>query len=148
MSYPAGEALILTALRAHANYSSDNTSRADWKVLNSGRAAFYVVIRMGETENAPLGFSSALTSWTTQLMIYQRYIDDGTTAENLQARVQEILEHMEKYNTLDDTTGTVVDSQVSTIGAMEKIQMVERGPLYARSIMNIDWREQRNITFI
>ncbi len=148
MSYSAGEALILTALQAHDNYDSDNSKRGDWKVLNSGKAGYYVVLRMGPATNEPFAMSSAATNWVTQLMVYQRYIDDSTSAIYLQDRVQEIIEHIEQYATLSDTNNTVVDAQITNITEMQQIQMSEPGPVYLLTIIDVSWQEQRSITYI
>lgn len=148
MSYPAGEALILTALREKSGYAENNTNRGNWQVLNSGKSAYYVVLRMGPATNEQHAMSAALTVWRTQLMVYQRYKDDGTTAVNLQARMQEIIEHMEQYAQLSDTTDTVVDAQIVNISEMQEIQMNELGPVYLLSIIDMDWQEVRNITYI
>lgn len=148
MSYSSGEALILTALRAHANYDSDNTSRGNWRVLNSGKAEYYAVLRMGPTTNAPNSMASALTTWTTQIMLYRRYLDDGTTATNLQADVQTVIEHLEQYATLSDTNNTVVDAQITAVSEMQEISMFENGPVYLLSIIDMIWQEERQITYI
>lgn len=148
MSYPDGEALILTALQLHANYSSNNTSRGDWKILNSGNDARYVVLRMGIGNNAPHAMSSVLTTWTTQLMLYRSYTDDGTTAIALQGDMQTVLEHMEQYESLGDAENTVVDAQITNISEMQEVQMFENGPVYLRTIIDMVWQEQRNVTYI
>lgn len=148
MSYPSGEALILTALRDHANYTANNSSRGNWQILNSGRSAYYAVLRMGVASNEQHGMSSALTVWRTQIMLYRSYKDDGTTATNLQADVQTVLEHMEQYAQLNDSNDTVVDAQIVGISEMQQTQMFENGPVYLMTIIDMDWQEVRNITYI
>ena len=153
--YADGEALILTALRGHANYNGNNPSRADWKILNSGKAAYYVVLRPGpfEVEVQSLGgIGSSATAtehihWMTQLMVYQRYIDDSTTATNLQARVVEIIGQIQKWRRLADTGDTIIRARVTSGSEVVPVQQEDNWPLYLRWIINVNWDEEITITF-
>lgn len=148
MSYPDGEALILAALQAHGDYSPKNTSRGNFRIRNSGNSSFYVILRMGESENEPHTMGSALTTWNTELVVYQRYVDDGSSAINLQNRLQEILEHMEQYGQLGDSSNVVVDGQVTGISGMNESGPLPGNPEWVLSVINLQWQEERNITYI
>ncbi len=153
--YNDGEALILTTLRKHANYNSENTSRANWRILNSGKAAYYVVMRPGEfavnlTSVGGIGSGSVateVTNWTTELMVYQRYVDDGTTAINIQLRVAEIVAQMQKWRRLADTNDIIQKARVVGGSELEEIQQGENGPVFLRWIINVTWDEERAVTF-
>ena len=54
-NYSAGEALILKTIQATTSFSANNTSRANWKILNSGKSRQYVVLRAGAFERSQLG---------------------------------------------------------------------------------------------
>ncbi len=84
MSYASGEAAVLSILRLHADYNDKNTSRGNWKILDSGAAAHYAVLRMGAATNEAHTTTSAMTTWATEIMVYRRYIDDGPSAIALQ----------------------------------------------------------------
>ena len=145
MSYASGEAAVLSILRLHADYNDKNTSRGNWKILDSGAAANYVVLRMGAATNEAHTTTSAMTTWATEIMVYRRYIDDGPSAIALQGDVQTLVEHLEKYPTLQ---GAVTDAQVTTIGAMENIQMIANGPMWLRTIISLQWQEERDIIYV
>lgn len=145
MSYASGEAAVLAVLRLHADYGDKNTSRGNWKILDSGGSDRYAVLRMGAATNEQHTPVGAMTTWATEIMVYRRYIDDGPSAVSLQGHVQDVIEHMEKYPTLQSV---VTDAQVTTIGAMENIQMVANGPMWLRTIITLQWQEERDITYV
>ncbi len=145
MSYASGEAAVLSILRLHADYNDRNTSRGNWKILDSGAAANYAVLRMGAATNEAHTTTSAMTTWATEIMVYRRYIDDGPSAISLQGDVQTLVEHIEKYPTLQ---GAVTDAQVTTIGAMENIRMEAGGPMWLRTIVSLQWQEERDIIYV
>ena len=145
MSYASGEAAVLSILRLHADYNDRNTSRGNWKILDSGAAANYAVLRMGAATNGAHTTTSAMTTWATEIMVYRRYIDDGPSAISLQGDVQTLVEHIEKYPTLQ---GAVTDAQVTTIGAMENIRMEAGGPMWLRTIISLQWQEERDIIYV
>ena len=145
MSYASGEAAVLSILRLHADYNDRNTSRGNWKILDSGAAANYAVLRMGAATNEAHTPTSAMTTWATEIMVYRRYIDDGPSAIALQGDVQTLVEHIEKYPTLQNS---VTDAQVTTIGAMENIRMEAGGPMWLRTIVSLQWQEERDIIYV
>ena len=145
MSYASGEAAVLSILRLHADYNDRNTSRGNWKILDSGAAANYAVLRMAAAANEAHTTTSAMTTWATEIMVYRRYIDDGPSAIALQGDAQTLVEHIEKYPTLQ---GAVTDAQVTTIGAMENIQMIANGPMWLRTIISLQWQEERDIIYV
>lgn len=144
MSYSDGEAAILATLRLHTNYNPNNTSRGNWNILNTGRSDRYAVLRMGAATNEQHAISGALTTWQTDVMVYRLYANDGPSAINLQEHVQEIVEHLEKYPTL---SGAVTDVQIVGISAMETVDMTGNGPVWLRTIISLQWQEEREITY-
>jgi hypothetical protein len=152
MSYSSGEALILAALQLHPNYDTRNSSRGKWGMLNSGKNAYYVILRPGPFELSTMGVSGVgagggirQATWTTQLMVYQRYVDDGTTMTNLEARVDEVIAQLDKYRNLGDTTNTIQKARVMSGGEVEVID--HEGSLWARWIINVIWNEERSVTY-
>lgn len=145
MSYSTGEAAILDVLRLHKAYSPKNTGRGTFGLLDKGGSDRYVILRMGAAANEQLAITTAQTTWTTELMVYRAYVDDGDSAVKLQGHVQEVIEHLEQYPTLN---GAVADSQIVTVGAMEQTMMVANGPMWLRSTIAIQWQEEREITYI
>ena len=152
--YADGETLLLAVVRLHANYNSENTSRGNWRILNSGKSPYYVVLRPGpfEVELQSIGgisgsVATEVTHWQTQLMVYQRYVDDGTTATNIQARVAEIIAQVQKWRRLADTADIIQKARV--VGGSELVELGPEGqvPIWLRWIINVNWDEERQITF-
>lgn len=154
MSYSAGEGLVLSTLRLHANYNQNNTRRGNWKILTSGKDSFYVILRPGPftvLDHGLGGGSGATTkrqaNWITQVMVYQRYIDDGTSLTNLEARVDEIIAHLDKYRVMGDGTNTIQKARVVSGGEVEEVALGQKGPNFLRWILNVEWHEERSVTY-
>lgn len=102
MSYAAGEAAILTRIQAHANYSTANSARNDWKLLDGGNSGYYAFVRPGADVN-PTEFITPLQyviQWSTAIECWRQYIDEGTTATALFGDVNTIITQMQPYRTL------------------------------------------------
>lgn len=155
MSYSAGEALVLSTLRLHANYDTDNTSRGDWEILSSGRNSYYVILRPGPFTISTQGISGVGSGsgntreamWLTQLMIYQLYgAEQATNAStNLQDRADEIIAHLDKYRRMGDATNTIPKARITSGSEIELVN--QQGSLWARWIVNVEWKEERPVTY-
>jgi hypothetical protein len=135
--YSDGEALLLAALQQHANYNDDNSSRGNWKLLNSGEAARYAVLRMGTftvsvQSLGGLGANATATEhvlYNTEIILYRRYKDDGTSATDLQADVEMVRAHMMTWRNIGDSSDTVIKSRITKGGPMQETRMGEKGHL-------------------
>ena len=112
MGYHTGEALLLAAIQEHVTWMPENTDRADWRKLNSGKSAYYVILRPGTAAFSTDSIGGLGTikrkrvrTWRTEVLVYHRYIDDGASAETLQQLVSTLAAHLEQYPKLGDTSG-------------------------------------------
>ena len=145
MSYGSGEAAILELLRDMTAFDAANTSRADWKPLNSGASDHYAVLRPGEWYNSieAIGHGAAVTTWRTVVEVWQRWLDDSPTALALQDLTTAVIEHIEAYPSLD---GAVALAWVAGGGDMQERWLRSGGPAWAVWEVYIDWQEERFIT--
>ena len=121
-NYSAGEALILTAIQATTSFSSTNTSRANWKILNKGTSRQYVILRAGGFERSQLGLGAKYeTKWITIAEVWVRYIDDSTTQTALYSKRQEIINKFDAERKAGDTTGRIRDVFVRSGGEPEEM---------------------------
>lgn len=144
MGYETGEAAILTLIQILPDYDSTNTDRQDWKPLESGRAAYYAILRPGAWDSQPSSMTSYMDSWTTVIECWRRYSDDNKPLL-LQSDVGTIVAHLRKYPTLNGASG-VVRALVAGGENMEEVTL-ESGSLWARWNINVIWQEENQVTF-
>jgi len=145
MAYSTGEAAILTLIRALSAYDSGNSARQDWKPLNSGKSAYYAILRPGPWSNEQIALTAFSRTWTTVIEVFRRYIDD-TKPTLLQDDVTTIIEQLEKYPTLNGASG-VQTAMINGGDDMQEVQYAENGPLWAKWEVNCVWIEEKNVTF-
>lgn len=143
MNYPHGEALIATLLDGMTEFATGTVTRQKWAVLNSGRAAQYAVLRPGAFSLGADGLGlSAGAQWRTVVELWQRWLDDGATTVALQELTMKVIDRLQQYPTLGDTTGRVVWAFVTGGGEMLERWVTDRGPSWAVWEVYVDWREE------
>lgn len=151
MSYSAGEALVLTRLRAIAGsiWTTENTSQAKYKILNGGKADHYAVLHQGAGKgNEMLSGNTSLRIYETVIEIWSSYRDDGTSYTNLVGYMEAILDMYDQYRKLGDTTGLIQDSICSHWDEPEEMwNKGGEGPRWLRQKFYIQWSEENPITF-
>jgi hypothetical protein len=128
-----------------SQFSTDNTSRGNWGIMNSGRNSQYAILKPGEHTAEMVTFKTQQTNWQTIIQLWQRYKDDGTSMTDLQALVDAVKEELRKYPYIGDTGDTVVDAAV--IAVRETLETPAGAPkwLYVELIGMAN--EQEKITF-
>jgi hypothetical protein len=149
MSYTAGEALILTKLQAISGtvWTSANTSRGNWLMLNSGLSDHYAILRMGAGSNDPMSISVTVRNYTTVIQVWQSYVDDGSSYTNMLAYWEAIIDQFDAWRKLGDSTGTVQDARCSRWDEVEEMWRGGGGPRWLRQKFYIEWAEENAITF-
>lgn len=149
MSYSAGEALILTKLQAITGsvWTTSNSGRGKWNLLNSGASDHYAILRSGAGENVFTTFSMSQRNYVTVIEVWQSYQDDGTSYENIQAYAEGILDQFDASRKIGDTTGDVQDSRCSRWDEVEVRWTRGGGPRWLRQNFYIEWKEDNNVTF-
>lgn len=147
MSYTAGEALILTRVQALSGFSSANTSRADWSILNKGKAGYYAILRPGEFSIEWITFTNYLARWTTVIELWQKYTDDVNSKPNLYARVNTLLSGFQAYPHLG--AGANSGKQGTISGGPEPTEQwrASGGPMFLRWNVIVSWWEEVQVTY-
>lgn len=147
MSYSTGEALVLTRLQAVSGFTTTNTSRGKWGILNSGKAAVYGIIKPGPAEREFVSSTLVINHWRAMIQIWRRYKDDGDTLTNLETDVALVLAEFDRYGKLADTTGTIPnDARASRVGEAQEMWLTsEGGPSWLKQEVTIEWEEQATI---
>lgn len=141
MSYGQGEAALLALLQAMPQFNRTNTSRADWKPLNSGASDHYVVLKPGEfTNGADSLAGEALTNWRTVIEVWQRWKDDTPTALALQELVAAVIGHLERYPSLN---GVALMAGIAGGSDLQRRWIERGGPVWAVQEVYFDWQEER-----
>lgn len=145
MSYPLGEALVLTQCQAVTGFSSTNTAQANWTVLNSGLSDHYIIVKPGKFNEDPVDNLSWI--YQTIIQVWQWYTDDGTTATNLEGYVQAVKDRFTKYRKLVDATGKITDSRPIGGSEMQEMWKKDGGLAWLKQDVIIEWREQDIVTY-
>lgn len=148
MGYTAGEALVLAQLQAVAGFSSANTSRAKWLILNSGNAKVYGILRKGEWSMEWISATMAHFTWTTVIEIWQRWVDDGATQIALESAVDQVIARFLAYRKLGDTTDRINDSNPRRGGEPAEMWLAGgNGPSWLRAEVELEWEEHVAVTY-
>src|SRR5574338_1361584 len=107
MAYTDGEALVLSRLQSITGsvWTSANTARGKWGLLNSGASDHYAVLKMGSGSNSSLALSANMRHFTTVIQVWVSYVDDGTSYTNALGYHEAILDKFDAANRLGDTGG-------------------------------------------
>jgi hypothetical protein len=150
MAYADGEAAILTRIRAHANYDSGNTSRSDWKILDSGKSSFYAVVKPS-MEPAPLEYITPIVyvvHWVTTIEVWQKYTDETITQNNLYGHVNEIMAQVQAQKTLGRSSYGVQQAEIVAINAPQTAWTKDGVPAYLVQEITVRWHEQNDVTHV
>lgn len=150
MSYTTGEGLVLTTLQGISGsvWTSTNTARGKWNLLNSGKADHYAILRMGEGANDFQAGTVSLRSYTTIIEVWQSYKDDGTSYTNMLDYWEAILDRFDQYRKLGDSGGVIQDARCTRWDEIEERWVRGgNGPRWLKQNFYIEWQEANSVTF-
>ena len=148
MSYTAGEALLLTRVRAISGYDTNNTSRANWLVLNNGKAAYYVILRPGAFTMPWLTYRSYLATYTTIIELWQKYTNDHESHTNLYTHLNEITSSLQLYPHLGNgANSTILDAEITGAPEPQEMWTSGGGPKWLRYSITLTWKQEEIVTF-
>ena len=114
------DGVILTITR-HADFSCSNTFFEDSRRLGAGEAR-YIAIKHGGFGREELTFANIAHNWNVQLDIYSLYTGElPTTMANAYSDLQNVLDTLEAWPKLSDTTG-VQTFEIASISAIEPFE--------------------------
>lgn len=112
---------VIRTITQHADYSCQNTYLEDYRHIGAGQVRYVAISHAGYAREE-LTFSSIAHIWNVQLDIYSLYTGQiPTTKINAYTDVQSILDTLETYPRLSDTTG-VNTYEISSITPIENMQ--------------------------
>lgn len=145
MSYEAGEALWLARLRAMSQFNSDNTSRGNWGIRNSGKSGHYAILKPGTHTREMMSFNVRLNHYQTIIQLWQKYVDDGPSAIDLQELTSATIAYIDTWPRVGDATNTVQGAQIVEIREMQQIPADAPSWLFVELVGM--WDEEQTITF-
>ncbi len=148
MTYVNGETLILTVLQGVTGFSSANTSRGKWGILNSGRDNNYGIIKPGSFEREQSAISANMTTYQTIIQVWNRYKDDGTTLTDLEALVDSIIARFDARRKGLDTSGTIIDMFIASGREVEEMWNKSGGLSWLKQDLVVTWMEESTITYV
>jgi hypothetical protein len=143
MTYPAGEALVLTQLQNVTGFSAANTARASWQLLNGGASDHYAIIKPGifseDTDNNFVWVNRTI------VQVWQLYMDDGTSSTSLQGYVNAVKDRFTKYRKLGSTA--IIDSRVVGGSEMQERWNKDGALVWLSQDVILEWKEQEIVTY-
>ena len=130
MAYIDGENLIVTVVKAHANFSNKNVAQAKWTFLNKGKSRHHVVIKSGGTTPVFITPSIYQSEHRTIIEVWVRYKDDGPTTTTLYGFVGNVITQIQNVEQLGDTAGIIQNSTVESIGPVMERWAKGGGPAW------------------
>lgn len=129
-----------------ADFNSDNTSRGDFKILNSGASDHYAVLFKGEISNRErIGLRMNVIQQETVIRVYQRYKNDGTSQIALQDLIDSIKTALNPVRIIGDTTGTIQSAMIVEERDMMQVPVDAPQWLYVELLGMCD--EEEELTF-
>lgn len=147
MTYPATEALVLTQLQAVTGFSSTNTSRGKWGILNSGMSDHYGIIKPGAFTREQAAMSANEGTYQTIIQVWQRYKDDGDSLTDLETNVDNIIRRFDQYRKLADTTNSVLDATITNGGQVEEMWNKDGGLSWLKQDLVVTWLEYDLVSY-
>lgn len=148
MSESAGITLLETQVKAVTGFGSSNVAVANWKLLNKGAAANYAILRPGPASRRHETFATVGSAYRSVIEVWQRYNADGSTLTSLLGYCDAIINRLDQYRKLADTTTTLLDANVTGMGEVTE-QWVNHGdgPSWLKREIYVDWTEEDNVSY-
>jgi len=113
MSYETIQAGLLAVIRKLTNYTSSNTSLADYRYLQRGYDKI-VVLRPGAFTRERTGFRGGKeNTWDIIVELFIKYQDDAQAQNAVRDERQDIIDKVDEYPKLDATSGVLIADIIS-----------------------------------
>ena len=142
MAYIDGENLIVTAIKAHANFDADNVFQAKWGPLNSGDNDHYAILKGSPSTPVFITPTIYQTEQRTIIEVWKSYEDDGTTTTALYGYVGNVITQIQDNEQLGDTAGIIQNSAVENTGPVMEMWVSGGGPAWLKQEVIVLWHEQ------
>ena len=150
MNYDAGEAAISTLIQALSGYSSTNVKRGDWSALNSGKSENNVVIVQHLPSVGAMNTMGGGKQYDhkTRVELYRLLKQNtyGSTYTDHMAAVETVVNQLEKYRHLNDST-ICTDADIIEISEPKRKWLNDNGPHFIATDIIVAWTEWIDITY-
>ncbi len=107
---------LTTQFPAPVSPNTTAVTRGDWRVIDSGADKMAILHPGVETEGDSMSAGSVERTWSAHLDLIKRYLDDGTTAVNFEKMRDAVLQHLQKYPSLNGLAGVQAVGQINAEG--------------------------------
>ena len=108
MSYESVEAALLTIIRKAKNFNSNNTSTSDYRVLGKGTRQAVVLSPGTFRKHVSATPRRMAWAWVVNLDLFVPFGDElSEVAIKLRSTRQDLMDIVDQYPRLDDTTGVI-----------------------------------------
>lgn len=153
MSYSTIEGYWLGKLQDMPQFDGSNSSRGKWGMLNSGKSAYYAILKPGAHTHTwitmgGMGSSGAAVwqhNYRTIIQLWQRYTADGDALIALEELDKAVSTYLARYRKLGDTSGVVQDGDI--IESREVIQIPADAPAWLMVELVGECLYEETITF-
>jgi hypothetical protein len=145
MAYSDGEALLLTRVQACTGFDSNNTSRSNWRILNSGKSNQYAILRPAEFDIEWTALAAYTVTWNTIIEVWQRYTNETDTPTNLYTHIANLMPIL-TYPYLGDSS-KVLDSSIVGAAEPEEMWTAGGGVAWLRWAARVEWKENIEVTY-
>lgn len=107
MSYATIEAALLTVIQTHADFSSANSSRGDYRIIGHGKSRCAVIVYGGHTrEEFTVRYEK--NRWTIYIDLFIPFPGEITSLQaNFLAERQKLIDTIAKYPRLNAASGVI-----------------------------------------
>lgn len=151
MSYSTGETAILTRLRAHSDFDSNNTDANNWQILSNGKNKYYAILKPSDQDHAVEFITPTIytVTWGTVIEVWQIYENATDTPDELWATVNKVLGQIQAYKTLGDAT-TYLNAEIISFGPVtEVMEAGSEAPRWLKQEVNVEWVEKSDsLTYV
>lgn len=145
MSYVTGRDALKTVLSSAPLTDAFTVRINDWRDLNSGRGAVYLIIRRGgPAEPVYMAGGQRETRWQAVVEVWRRFGLYPDTANALDEDMDTVRDHIDKNRKLG---GVVTDVFTRQIAEPQEIAMPgESSPSWLRQNLIVEWIYEDSVT--
>lgn len=144
-SYSAVETALLNVIKLMSEYDDGNASAGDYRILATG------VQRAVVTQPAPFGPRNVeavprrmRTEWIINLELYEQFSQDvSEIAARVRSDRQGLIDHIDKYPTLNGTTGVI---HALLISGQEPQVLIGENRNWWQQTMRVSVETRQNVT--
>lgn len=149
MGYASVEARVQSLLQGLTTVfaQTSQVTRGDWKVLDAGYRFCAVVFDQGnfnEGEAYTAGANEYV--WNLNIELFQRYLDDSTTRTLFAQNRDAVIQHLQKYPSLNGLDGIHAVGKISGGALTEVFSKDGAGPFFISQILTIPITELITVT--